>query len=465
LLVLLVIALGLGAYIYFVEARREPGDDVAKKDKLFTVEPGKIEEIEVHAAGGDVTRLKKNGEEWQIVAPETLEADSSAASTIASTIETLEAQRVVDENPSDVKPFELDPPRFSVAFKVAGDQTMRKLNVGAKTATGGDLYARIDGQPKVVLISSYIEDSLNRSTFDLRDKAVLKFPRDTVDTLSIEAPGSPALAFARKADVWRLTQPVDAKADFSTVDGLVGQLFGARMKSLESKAEPTPEELKKDGLDKPQATVTVGAGSTRATLVVGGKKDDVSLYARDMARPAMIFTIESSLLDSLKKKTDDVRSKELFEFRAFTAQGADFTYGGQTYTFKKEKAEAAKDDKATPTPSPSASATPTPAPAETWKMVKPTAKDADQTKLTDLLTTISNLRVDKFADKAFASGDDVVVTVRFGDAASPREEKVTLRKSGGVVQAIRAGEGGAAIVSTEDFDKAVELLKGLTGAK
>jgi hypothetical protein len=33
------------------------------------------------------------------------------------------------------------------------------------------------------------------------------------------------------------------------------------------------------------------------------------------------------------------------------------------------------------------------------------------------------------------------------------------------VQAIRPGEPGAAIVPTSDFDKAVSLLKELTGAK
>ncbi len=33
-------------------------------------------------------------------------------------------------------------------------------------------------------------------------------------------------------------------------------------------------DLKKYGLDKPQALATLGAGSTRATLAIGGKKDD-----------------------------------------------------------------------------------------------------------------------------------------------------------------------------------------------
>ena len=102
-------------------------------------------------------------------------------------------------------------------------------------------------------------------------------------------------------------------------------------------------------------------------------------------------------------------------------------------------------------------------PADVWKQVKPAAKDLDQTKITDLLTTVSNLKADKFAEKALASGEDLVFIAKFGDA--PTTEQIRFRKSAGVVHAIRSGESGAAIVSTPDFDRAVTLLKELTGAK
>jgi hypothetical protein len=42
---------------------------------------------------------------------------------------------------------------------------------------------------------------------------------------------------------------------------------------------------------------------------------------------------------------------------------------------------------------------------------------------------------------------------------------VKFRKSGTVVHATLAGESGPLIVSTTDFDKALGLLKALTGVK
>ena len=81
------------------------------------------------------------------------------------------------------------------------------------------------------------------------------------------------------------------------------------------------------------------------------------------------------------------------------------------------------------------------------------------------MTTCHRLRADSLVDKAFTTPDVITIVARSGDAAAPVEERVTFRKSGDVVHAIRAGEAGAAIVPTIELDKALALAKELTGAK
>jgi hypothetical protein len=453
LLILLVVALGLGAYIYFVESKREPSGDTtaAKKEKVFSADSSKFDEIEVHAASGETATLKKKNGLWELVSPEAVPTDSSEVGGLLSTIESLEIQSVIDANPKSPADFGLEPPRFTVAFKTADAAAPTRLQVGRKTPTGGDLYARVEGQPRVFLISGYLEDSLNKTPFKLRDKTILKFERDAADVLTIEKQGSPTLAFAKKGSDWRFTKPYDAKADFNLVDGIVGKLYQAKMSAIET--ADGSKDLKKYGLDKPQATATIGAGSARATLAFGTAKPDGSLYARDLSRP-MVFAVEASLLDELKKSPDDLRRKDLFEFRSFSAKSVEVTFGGQTYVFEKQAAPSPKPDAKAATP-----ATPT----DVWKQTKPASKDLDQTKITDLLTTVSNLRAEKFADKANASGEEMVVTAKFGD--TPTTEQIRFRKAAGVVHAIRAGDSGAAVVSTTDYDRAVSLLKELAGIK
>src|SRR5262245_34784573 len=162
-LILLGVALALGGYIYFVEMKREPSDSAEKKARVFTVESGQIEELEIRAASGETTTLKKQGDTWQ--APG-VDVDPSEVSSVVSTRETLAMPRAIDDNPKSVAECGLEPARIAVGVRTAGDATLKRLQLGSKTPTGADIYARVEGQPKVFLISAYLEDSLNKTPFN-----------------------------------------------------------------------------------------------------------------------------------------------------------------------------------------------------------------------------------------------------------------------------------------------------------
>jgi hypothetical protein len=317
------------------------------------------------------------------------------------------------------------------------------LLIGNKTPTGGDLYAKVDGAPAVFLIGGFLEDTFNRTAFDLRDKTVLKFTREDVSGVTL-VQGATRLALEKSGDDWRLAAPLSARADAAAVDALISQVAQAKMTSI-VEGDASPAALKEHGLDKPQVIVTIGAGSAKAELAIGKNEDDTHVFARDLSRP-MIFSVDKALLDGLTKTADDFRVKDVFAYRSFTATGMDVTSGGQTYTFAKKKGEGEGA-------------------VEKWAQTTPAEKEVDAAKFDDFLTTLSNLRAESFSDKPLTGGDSITVTARFGDAAAPQTETVTLRKAGTVVHATRAGEPGAAVVSTADFDRALGLFKELTGAK
>ena len=104
---LFAVLIALGAYLYFVESKRMPGDDAEKKNRVFAVESDAIDEMTIKAEQGGLTTLRKSGADWQIVAPAAAPADSAEASGIATNLASLEEERVIDENPGDLKPFGL----------------------------------------------------------------------------------------------------------------------------------------------------------------------------------------------------------------------------------------------------------------------------------------------------------------------------------------------------------------------
>ena len=445
---LIVVLAGLGAYIYFVTWKKSDADAASKQEKAFVgLQTDKIDELKVTSDKGDVTALKKDGSAWQITAPLATKADDSEASGIATDLGTVEISRVIDENPSSLNDYGLDKPRIEIDFKTAGDATPKKLLIGDKTPTGASLYAKRNDEKRVFLIPAFQESTLNKSTFELREKTLVKFDRDKVDGVEITS-GGKTLAIGKDGSDWKITKPLQTKADFGAVEGVIGRLQSAQMKSIVT-TDPSPADLKKYGLDKPSATATVNLGSARATLELGGKTEENTIYARDTSRP-MVMTVETALADDLKKGADDYRRKDIFEFRAFNASRLEFTRNGQTVAFEKTK-NTGKDAQTNP---------------DLWKRVSPGAKDVDRDKMDALLSRLSNMRAASFVDAAAQgtkTGLDkpaLVVAVTFEDGK--KQERVTFGQNGADVYASRPGEPGAAKTDTTDFNDAIKSLDELS---
>ena len=435
---LVVVLIALGGYLYFVESKRTPGDSGPKKEKVFSVEADKIEEISIKAEAGDQTTLKKSGTTWQIVSPVTAKPDDTEVSGLTSNLSSVEMQSVVDENAADLKEYGLAEPRVRVAFK-AGGQT-QTLEIGNKTPPGSDLYAKRATDKKVFLIASYLDSTFNRKTFDLRDKTAIRVDRDKLDALEVTTPDR-TLRFAKANNEWQVTAPAPGRADFTAVEALTGRLAGLQMKSI---AEAEPADLKKFGLDKPAATVKIGSGSSQATLIIGSKAED-GLYARDASRPA-VFTIDPTLLDDLKKDPFEYRQKDLFDARSFNSTRVEVVRAGQAHAFEKVKSKD-KDGKE----------------EEKWRQVSPQARDVDQAKVESLLSAITGSQATAVAPanaKTALDKPELTAVIKYDEGR--KEDRVTFGRSGTTGVAMRAADKEPVAVATTTIDaiaKALEAIK------
>jgi len=434
-LVLFVVLLGLLGYIYFYEMKRPAPNTEPAKPKVFAVAADTIEELEVKSAAGERTVLKKSGGAWALAEPLQTGADNTEATGIVTNLASMEIQRVVDEAPADLAQFGLASPKFEVAFRAAGQKDLRRLQLGDKTATGGELYARLPAEKRVFLVSAFLDTTFNRSTFDLRDKTVLRFERDKVDALTIASAGAP-LAFAKKDTQWVILSPLALRADLTAVEGLVGRLQTLQMKSIVA-SDVADKDLGTYGLATPAWTATVGAGSARASLAVGKADAAGMLYARDLARPSMVMTIEAALTDDLKKPANDYRPKEIFEFRSFSATRLVITRGTSTMTFEQVKG---KDG------------------TTKWQRLNP-AKDMPASDMDDILNSLAGMMLDQWADAKTKTGLDApvaVVTATFDNGR--KTERLTFGKIGADMFAARDGEPGAFKIDAARFDESMKLV-------
>jgi hypothetical protein len=423
-----VVLVALVGYIYKYEWDK-PATSAEEKAKAFTgLETDKIEEVQIKGTSGEPVHLRKAASGWELVAPEKAEADSSEISSITSNLSSLEVQRVVDENPGDLAQYGLNPPRVDVAFRAKDDKDFRHLLLGEKTPTGGDLYAKLQNDKKVFLISSFLESTFNRSPFDLRDKSILEFDRDKVESLEI-VNGPNTIQFTRSGTDWKIAKPFAARGDYGTIEGLVTRLSSGQMQRI---VDAEGKNLKQYGLDKPSLAAAVTAGSARASLLLG-RTEAQSTYAKDVARP-MVFAVEESLATDLKKAIGEFRRKDIFDFRSFNANRIDVRRGADTLAFEKTKDKDGKD---------------------VWRNAA--GQNADTTKVEDLLTKFSNLRAQSFATAAPPSlkSPALTVTVRFDEKNT---ETVTFATSGADVYASRGDEPGAAKLEKTPYEDALKAL-------
>ena len=121
-LILVVVLAGLGAYIYFVDAKRPAagadGSSVTK-EKVFTVDVDKINELRV-TYQGQSSLLKKAEGGWKLFEPAPADADPPEAIGIATALTNVEIVRVIDENATNLDQFGLAKPNIVVEFKADG---------------------------------------------------------------------------------------------------------------------------------------------------------------------------------------------------------------------------------------------------------------------------------------------------------------------------------------------------------
>ena len=433
-LILLVLAAALGAYIWFVEMKRTPSDEEPKAERVFTaLEQDQITALTVKAGNGDETTLKKAGAGWTIEAPIKAAADASEVSGVTSNLATLDITRVIEEKPKTLEPFGLQPPRIKVTFTAKGPA--RTLLFGSKTATGGDVYAKLEDAPRVFLVPGWLEQSFDRTTFQFRNKAIVAVDREAIDHLSvIGTPGT--IELKKESDTWRLVQPMAARADSSEVGSLLTRLASGQMQAIVAEQ---PATLDAYGLQPPRTTVSAsGGGKPLAQVIVGSPSGDAAVHMKDTARP-MVFTVEKALADDLQRSADAYRAKDLFAFRMFNLTRLVVTRGDTSRTFEKKKSGDAKDA------------------TETWAQTSPADAGVKPATIDDIASRLSTLRAEGWTQGPPAGATPVMSVAATFDGG--KQERVSIVRAGDQMLAVRDGEPGAARLTAPAVTDVIGLLE------
>jgi hypothetical protein len=297
-------------FLYWSE-RHKPADETSRLSAdtppaILKLDQNSISKLELKKKDADPIVLTKSGSgNWQITAPKQFRADQSSVTSIASTLSSLNSERVVEDKASNLQNFGLDQPVIEVDL-TAKDKT-QKLLLGSDTPAGGAVYAMLVGDPRLFTVASYTKTSLDKNLSDLRDKRLLPVDADKVTQIEVIQKKSD-IEFGRNKDAWQILKPQPMRADSVQVGDLVRDLTNAKMDLSTADAKKETSEFAHAA---PVATAKLTDESGTQQLQVRKSKD--TYYAKSTSVDGA-YKIDSTLGKSLEKTVDDFRDKKLFDF-------------------------------------------------------------------------------------------------------------------------------------------------------
>ena len=400
-----VVLLALVGTLYWSEHHKPTNESAKASDAspaILKLDESTITRVELKKQNAEpIVLAKSSSGSWQIAEPKPFNADQSNVSSTLSSLATLNSERVIDDKPSDLKQYGLDPPVVEVDITTK-DNKPQKLFLGDDSPTGSSVYATRAGDPRVFTIASYLKNAIAKNLNDLRDKRLLPVNADQVSRFELIHKGQ-TIEFGRNKEEWQILQPKPLRADSTQVGELLSKLTDARMNL--SGAGDNTETPAAFASASPVVTARVTDPSGAQELQIRKSKD---LYYAKSTAVEGIYKINTELAQSFDKSLDDLRNKKVFDFGFADPNKIEIHAGSKTYELTRNG-------------------------HDWWS----NGKKMDVDGVASLISNLRDLSADKFADSGFANP---TIEVAVTSADGKQVEKVSIAKSGDAYLAKRDNE-------------------------
>jgi len=324
IILLVVLAIIIGVY-YVVKINRPDefsGPTTANTISLwedFTIDDIDTIQIENNGRKYVVTRIQKEQtteegttttEEWGLTYPENFKYDKYKSKAIALNLEDLKANKIIEEDASDLSKYGLDNPVVvTVNLK---DGKKHVLEFGNKTVTGENFYAKVKDKNTVYTISNYFGRNMVFEPTYIRSTSILDIDSDSIIAFTMWRNGE--LAFDTRApeegsenrsegNYWSLTYPVEANVDF---EAIIPMTQTASVLTAAEVVEIGAQDLSKYGLDNPSYAYELKTADKSYKVLLGNLRNEGSQIYAKLEDSNEVFAVNFNTLNFIDKPIDDI---------------------------------------------------------------------------------------------------------------------------------------------------------------
>jgi hypothetical protein len=312
ILVLFIVAVGLGLYLWLVEMPTEQKrvETTSAAKKLVNFQEEDVQALTIISSQGEVEIIREKDGRWIINKPKTMEAETTAVEELLRTLLLAKVTRVVDESGTDLQSYGLAKPSLTVSFRLAsGTQTVRFGDSGPLSST---LYAMQEGSPKVLLTSLARQDLFTKSVHEFRRRRVFMFDRSQVTRLKVTTSRETVVLYKEghgEKTSWTIKAPIETAADQPEVRSL---LIGLEdLKAQDFLDDPKDHAAIRAGLGPPLATFTLRDGESDRILSLFIDPRNKNLAYAESTPQDPLYRVAPALAQDLAKDLFALRNKQL----------------------------------------------------------------------------------------------------------------------------------------------------------
>ena len=312
--------------------------------------------------------------------------------------------------------FGLDQPALTITLNCQAPEATHTIKIGKPAFDGGGRYVRIDDGKALLLVRDSPLEPLVRTRNDFLDRQILTFAAGSLKGLARKMGDAEFEVTQGAGEVWEASKPAKQSVDKILMEDLDSALGNLRADKIAAYGRKD-QHLAKFGLDKPTATITLSVGekdkAEKKKLLIGSPVDPTKLdgdrygtldAAGDDCTIAVLPTL---LVKHLLAPPVGFRDHTMAAFKA--ADKVVGERGDRKVSFSRM--------------------------GDTWKMIEPTAAEADSFELEDFIARLRQLRMEEVvAEKpmslkpyglekpeakwTISDGGKEVLTILIGDRAA-----------------------------------------------
>jgi hypothetical protein len=338
----------LGLYLYLVEfpaQQTQERKDSAKK-KVVTFEEQQITSVIFKADREELVFERNEDKGWSLIKPIRAEADNREIQSLIRALVLGSVHRVVEQNPTELKPFGLDKPVTVVTIKTGS--TEETLSIGDTGPLSSTLYVLRSSDHSLLLTDLAPKDFVNKSLMTFRRKDVLRLTSGDIDRVRLTYPTTEIVLYRvsdKPKPKWKIRYPVEAEADLNEVRMLLFRLEDLKAMGI---VDPGPG---RDALAR-----TLKQPKVKITLHTPDGEQAVKLYQPDPSSgeafaettsEAPLYRINPTFVRDFTRELYNLQDKRLLGAEENDIALFSVKTRGEAYTLVNQNGEWVLDDRPT----------------------------------------------------------------------------------------------------------------------